>query len=208
MTRASFDDALAAAEDLHRSHPEVSQFTAWDDAVQFQRLEPHWIPSAKALPLDGALCDGSELDGYSAFCAPAANARWRTTYKDADIGEEFNQKFGCYQLIGAEGHFFSENLNTYLVYAEKGLFYPWHHHPAEELYVIIAGEAVFEVAGRPPRRLGPGDTAFHASNQPHAMTTEDKPVLAYVLWRGDLKTPPILTPEKQQPCPKADVKLT
>ena len=82
---------------------------------------------------------------------------------------------------------------------EKGLFYPWHHHPAEELYVIIAGEAVFEAAGRPPRRLGPGYTAFHASNQPHAMTTEDKPVLAYVLWRGDLKTPPILTPENQQP---------
>ena len=64
---------------------------------------------------------------------------------------------------------------------------------------MLAGEAVFEAAGRPPRRLGPGDTAFHASNQPHAMTTEDKPVLAYVLWRGDLKTPPILTPENQQP---------
>jgi hypothetical protein len=47
--------------------------------------------------------------------------------------------------------------------------------------------------------LGPGDTAFHASNQPHAMTTKDKPVLAYVLWRGDLKTPPVLTPAEQKP---------
>ena len=68
MTRASFDDALAAAEDLHRSHPEVSQFTAWDDAVQFQRLEPHWIPSAKALPLDGALCDGSATNPNRTIC--------------------------------------------------------------------------------------------------------------------------------------------
>ena len=199
MTRSSFDDALAAAECLHKSHPKVAQFTVWDDAVQFQSLEPHWIPSAKALPSDVGLRDGRELEGYSAFCAPAANARWRSTYKDADIGKEFNQKFGCYQLIGAQGHFFSEVLNTYLVYAEKGLFYPWHHHPAEELYVIIAGEAVFEAAGRPARRLGPGDTAFHASNQPHAMTTKDKPVLAYVLWRGDLKTPPVLTPAEHKP---------
>ena len=64
--------------------------------------------------------------------------------------------------------------------------------------MIIAGEAVFEAANQSPRRLRPGDTAFHASNQPHAMTTEDKPVLAYVLWRGDLKTRPVLTPKDPQ----------
>ena len=65
--------------------------------------------------------------------------------------------------------------------------------------MIIAGEAIFEAAGQPARRLSPGDTTFHASNQPHAMTTDDKPVLAYVLWRGDLKTRPVLTPKEQQP---------
>ena len=50
-----------------------------------------------------------------------------------------------------------------MLYAERGLFYPWHHHPAEELYVIIAGHAKFEAAGKKTRQLGPGDTIFHAS---------------------------------------------
>ena len=198
MIRSSFDDALAAAKNLHRSHPEVAQFTAWDDAVKYQTLAPHPIPAAKALPADEGLRDGRELDCYAAFCASAPYAGWLATYKDEDIGDGFNQKFGSYQLIGAHGHFYSDKLNSYVLYAKKGLFYPWHHHPAEELYLIIAGEAIFEPAGRHPRRLSPGDTVFHGSNQPHAMTTEDKPVLAYVLWRGDLKTRPVLTPKDPQ----------
>lgn len=199
MTRAKFDDAFAAAGDLHQAHPVVAEFTNWDETARFQYCAPRMIPVAKTLTADQGLRDGTELDSCSAFCALAPYARWLETYKDADIGHAFDQKFGSYQLIGAQGHFFSQNLNSYVLYAEKDLFYPWHHHPAEELYVIIAGHAKFEAAGKKARQLGPGDTAFHASNQPHAMTTEDRPVMAYVLWRGDLKTRPVLTPKAQWP---------
>ena len=199
MTRARFDEAFAAAGDLHQANPVVAEFTSWDKTARFQHLAPRMIPVAATLPADKGLRDGAELDSYAAFCALAPSAHWLKTYKDADIGHTFNQKFGSYQLIGAQGHFFSLKLNSYVLYAERGLFYPWHHHPAEELYVIIAGHAKFEAAGKKTRQLGPGDTIFHASNQPHAMTTEDRPVMAYVLWRGNLKTRPVLTPKAQLP---------
>ena len=51
MTRASFDDALAAAEDLHRSHPEVSQFTAWDD-VSNMPLNPDMVKAAREVEME------------------------------------------------------------------------------------------------------------------------------------------------------------
>ena len=197
MTIYSFHKAIAAAKHLHQFYKELAQFIEWDDTMKFQSLEPYCIPSFKALPLHDELRDSRKLEVYSAFCAPAAEACWRATYKDAHIRIEFNQKFGGYQLIGLQCHFFIK-LNIYLIYGQNNSFYTWNHLLVKALYVIIAGEAVLAAAGRPLRRLSSADAAFHASNQPHGMTTEDKPVLACVLWSGDLKTPPILKPKNQQ----------
>ena len=81
-------------------------------------------------------------------------------------------------------------MRSFVVYAPTGLYYPWHHHPAEELYLVLAGEAEFSIHGQTPKTLRPGDTTYHASMKPHAMTTHDHPVMAYVLWRSNLMDPP------------------
>ena len=121
------------------------------------------------------------------------DARWRETYKNTNIGQDFLSKFGCYELFGWEGHFECRSTRGFLVYSPGGLYYPWHHHPAEEIYLIIAGEAEFATEGNPPKLLKPGDTVFHAENQPHNMTTREKGVLAWVQWRGDMSVAPVLT---------------
>ena len=41
--------------------------------------------------------------------------------------------------------------------------------------------------------LKPGDTVFHAENQPHNMQTREKGVLAWVQWRGEMSVAPVLT---------------
>ena len=43
------------------------------------------------------------------------------------------------------------------------------------------------------------DTTYHDSNQPHALTTHTSPVIAYVLWRGDLMTKPVFTDPETLP---------
>ena len=77
------------------------------------------------------------------------------------------------------------------------LWYPWHQHPAEEMYSVISGEAEFMRHGRENRVLREGQSCEHHSNQPHAMQTSGKPVLAWVVWRNHFDVAPVLTPQDQ-----------
>ena len=86
---------------------------------------------------------------------------WRQTYSEAEVGRAY---------VGFWG---------------QGLFYPWHHHLAEEIYAVVSGEAYFEAAGDPGVTIGPGECKVHASLQEHALRTPDSPVLSLVLWRGE-----------------------
>lgn len=61
------------------------------------------------------------------------------------------------------------------------------------MYLTLAGEAEFMREGASNKKLRPGDTSQHASNQPHAMETHAHPVMAYVVWRNGFETPPVLT---------------
>ena len=193
MTRALFDTAFKAARALHIEHSAVSEFTAWDDTAKWAKAAPHPTPCAQRLTTEAALAQGASLSARAPFTALAPHARWRETYTDAEMFNGFNARFGSFQLIGREGHFFSETTSSFVLYSDKDLWYPWHDHPAEELYLIVAGEAEFFAKGRPPQSLRPGDACYHASGQPHAMQTHTQPVLAYVLWRGDIRGKPRLT---------------
>jgi quercetin dioxygenase-like cupin family protein len=102
-------------------------------------------------------------------------------------------EFGCFSLIGHNGFFNSDQMNAWMVYMPAGLYYPWHQHPAEEMYLCLAGEAVFKKDGAPDKHMGEGGVTLHASNQPHAMETLDHPVLCYVVWRNEFTTKPVLT---------------
>ena len=194
MTRAAFDRARDAACRLHHLSRDLSDFADWPDEVPFATRPENPIAAAAALPADRMLATfGDYTEIRDAFAAVARRAMWRNTYRDADIGDGFNANFGCYELIGRNGHFSCDWYGGFVVYAKPGLWYPWHAHPAEELYVVIAGAAEFLAAGRAPVRLGPGGSSFHASAQPHAMRTSDLPVLCYVAWRGDMSAAPRLS---------------
>lgn len=188
---------LEIARAAHESQPDLQGFCPFPDDLKRQDIQQCQIPATclmetdTDLSSDGAYC--GFRDGFIA-CSPLAG--WRQTYKDTNIGEDFLNRFGCYELIGHEGVFHSSQMRSFVVYAPAGLHYPWHHHPAEELYLVLAGEAEFLLHGSDSKTLRPGDTAYHASNRPHAMTTRDHPVMAYVMWRGNLTDPPVLTPSE------------
>lgn len=194
MIPAVYEGALAAARALHTLHPELDAFAGWPERVHYTDRPANPIAAATDLPADGNLAVPPEHQPIrDALTAIAPVAKWRKTYRDADIGEDFNTRFGCYELIGRGGHFVSETYGGFIVYARPGLWYPWHNHPAEELYLVVAGEAEFLAEGREAVRLGPGGTSHHGPMQPHALRTHDNPVLCYVAWRGDLSVTPKLT---------------
>lgn len=196
MSRAAFDALLDAARTAHSAHPELAAFCAFPDDLAATPVESHRIVAAALMESDEALRAAALHPLARAFLAASPVAKWRETYKDTAIGEDFMRRFGCYCLIGAGGAFRSAQMNAYVVYMPPALYYPWHHHPGEEMYYVLAGEAEFHREGEPAEVLGAGQSSQHASNQPHAMRTIGEPVLAYVIWRSHLKTPPVLTDRK------------
>ena len=138
-------------------------------------------------------------EALDALKAVADRAYWRLTYEGTDIGQDFLDRFGCFCVVGRNAPFTSKTMHGFLVFMPPGLWYPWHQHPAEELYFVLAGTGTFHRAGHAPKVLAPGDAMFHQKNQPHALETKGAPILAYVLWRADFDTAPVLTPGAEIP---------
>ncbi len=68
--------------------------------------------------------------------------------------------------------------------------YPAHTHPAEELYVILSGEADWYRESDGWTRRRPGDHVLNTSMIRHGMRTGGEPLIALYCWRGDLATLP------------------
>ncbi len=191
--RAVWDRLLQAAKETHEGNATLSAFCPFPDDVQPQDVVPYHIPGAQLMAVETGLHTDRYTELRDAFVTAGPLALWRETYKGTDIGQDFMDRFACYCLIGVGGAFTSQQMCAWVVYMPPELHYPWHHHPGEEMYLTLAGEAVFMVEGAEGVVLGPGDTSQHESNQPHAMTTHAHPVMAYVVWRNGFETPPVLT---------------
>ncbi len=194
MTGAIWQAVLSAARDVHRSHPAVSAFCGFPHDIAPQPVTPFHIPAADLFGSEPDLATSQYAGFRDALVTASPYARWRETYKETDIGDDFLARFGCYCLIGDGGPFASQQMRAWMVYMPPRLHYRWHHHASEEMYLVIAGEAEFLSKGAAPETLGPGDTSTHARNQPHAMETYENPVLAYVVWRNGFDGLPTLTP--------------
>ena len=188
-----FDTLLHALRDTHAAHDGLQAFCAFPTDLTPQPVAPHAIPAAR-LMADQSWPPGPHDGLRDAFLAAGPQARWRETYKGANIGQDFLDRFGCYTLIGAGGAFHSAQVWAWMVYMPPHLHYTWHHHPGEEIYMVLAGSARFFRQGAPSEVLGPGGTSQHGAHQPHAMETGEDPVMALVLWRNGFDTGPVLTP--------------
>ncbi|WP_170772745.1 dimethylsulfonioproprionate lyase family protein [Ruegeria lacuscaerulensis] len=179
----TLDDVLMAARQLHQTHPDLAAFGDWPDDLSALDLPPNAIP---AVPLVQSIQpDAGPTQALTeSICVTAHLANWKQTYTKDEVGADFLNRFGYYELFGPTGHFHSTKLRGYVAFWGEGLAYNWHSHQAEELYLIAAGRARFHVAGN-DAELTPNQTRLHTSWQSHAMTTTDSPILTYVLWRGE-----------------------
>lgn len=179
----AFARAYHAATLLIAANPELMGFAGWPLAAPAPRpARP--VPAATLLrqwaegTIDATVTLRNSIQDIADF------ADWRLSYTEDEVGADFLNRYGWFELVGPEGHYHSDMVRAYIAWWGENLYYPWHLHEAEELYYILAGHALFEAEGQPAQVLRAGDTRIHPSNQPHAMTTTDSPVLALILWRG------------------------
>ncbi len=189
---ASFETILADLRAAHLATPALRTFCPFPTDLIETSMMPYHIGAADLMASDSALNAASPL--ARAIIAAGPDAHWRETYKGTDIGGDFLSRFGCYAIIGPNAPWTSETFAAFMVYMPAGLWYPYHQHPAEELYYILAGSAEFLAAGKAPQIAKAGDGVFHATSQPHATRTLEEPLLALVLWRNHFGTRPVLCP--------------
>ncbi|WP_419904858.1 dimethylsulfonioproprionate lyase family protein [Kiloniella sp.] len=114
-----------------------------------------------------------------------------SVFEDANAAQETENY--CCNLVGKIGSaqtnpflFSSNNILCGLFYLGPNQLYPEHKHPAVELYVVLSGKADWKRGRKDWQSRDPGEYFFHASNQPHAMRTNDEPLLALWAWSGDI----------------------
>jgi quercetin dioxygenase-like cupin family protein len=190
-----WENLLEIAKSVHLGSRRLQDFCPFPKDIKKQILQPFHIPASDLMQNENGLCTDDNKELRDAFIAASPYAHWRQTYKGTTVGNRFLDEFGCYGLIGPESPFQSEKIRAWVVYMPRNFYYPWHQHPAEEMYFCIAGEAVFRRENFPDTCLKSGGTMEHSTNQPHSMETLNHPVMAYVVWRNEFGTKPILTYE-------------
>ena len=174
--------------------PAARDFCDWPERLIWRDHPAHLLPAADLMTTDPGKTSAASTPLLAALQALAAHLEWRHTYSEAEVGRHFLDRYGWFELAGPEGHFVTQDIRITVGYWGPGLHYARHQHTPEELYTVIAGSAIFHSDGEADATLGPGGVRYHASNQPHAMTTTDQPLLALVFWRGvGLADPPRMT---------------
>lgn len=89
-------------------------------------------------------------------------------------------------IIGPEGAFPCDDLRFGAFMISAHTVYPLHAHAAEELYIVIGGAGRWWIADAPYSPRKPGDVVHIPSWTPHAIRTDDEPVLTLWVWMGDV----------------------
>jgi hypothetical protein len=182
-------EALARrVRNLLESLPIAGEFLkGWPDLEASRPTVPRLLPvvahlnglvarSTPALsPLVQALADAADV------------LEWRQTYAAADFGPAFLERYGWTELIGQRGPIPSTHIACGFLMLGPDTDYPSHAHEAEELYLPLAGAALWMRAAEGFVSRPAGLPIYHPSWMPHAMRTGAEPLLALYVWRaGDL----------------------
>lgn len=117
----------------------------------------------------------------------AAQLRWSQTYRVPEVSQGFLQNYGWSEVLGPTGPAPCEHLAAGFLMLGPHTDYPPHRHEAEELYVPLAGCALWQQGVRPWAERRPGELVHHHANEVHAMRTSEQPLLALYVWHGNLK---------------------
>ena len=92
------------------------------------------------------------------------------------------------ELLGPNGLVKSGRVRLGIYGMMPGSEYGMRTHPAEEIYIMLAGQADWALENRPYTDHGPGDRSHHPSMMPHANRTHISAFMSTYVWIGDIST--------------------
>ena len=177
---------LAAAGKKFQTHPSDIAQAIYQTLVS--DLIPRQRPVVEAAPLEVSLSNFLK-DGKSDLISLLLQCSDLLTWREAGFGklpEEFSKRIFASEIIGPKGIIDNPSIRVGLLLQLDYVAYPKHWHSAEELYLVLLGEAHWSVDDGSPEVRSPESFVHHKSNQPHSMTTIEEPLLAMWGWTGDI----------------------
>ena len=92
------------------------------------------------------------------------------------------------ELVGPDGLVKSKALRLGLYGMLPNSEYGVRTHPAEEIYIMLAGECYWKRGDAPYCCERSNGRSYHPSLMPHASKTEDRAFMSVYAWVGDLST--------------------
>ena len=92
------------------------------------------------------------------------------------------------ELIGPTGLVKSKTIRIGLYGMPANTEYGIRTHPADEIYVMLAGKAYWKVNKKPYILHQTGDRSYHPSMVKHANRTGEEAFMSIYVWHGDIST--------------------
>ncbi|OED36733.1 hypothetical protein AB833_26270 [Chromatiales bacterium (ex Bugula neritina AB1)] len=92
------------------------------------------------------------------------------------------------ELVGPDGLVESDQVRLGLYGMLPESEYGIRTHAAEEIYIMLAGSALWKVAELPYIAHGTGERSFHPSMIEHGTRTAEKAFMSVYVWHGDIST--------------------
>lgn len=183
---------LTAVQDytLEHPHPEVERFKASmrDWGNDWRAVEPVYHAAADWLDQAARQADSHEL--VARFALHKHRLRWEQSYRREDglVPEAMLDGYAFAEILGKRGPFVSQRIRCGIGVWGPAIEYPRHHHQAEEIYILLAGSAEFDIGEAGPVRRGSGDVVYVAPNEVHGFETIEDLLVVFYLWQaGDLR---------------------
>ena len=177
---------LAAAGKKFQTHPSDIAQAIYQALVSDLILRQS--PVVEAAPVDVSLSSFLQ-DGQSDLISLLLQCSDLLSWREAGFGklpEEFSKRIFASEIIGPKGIIDNPSIRVGLLLQLDHVPYPKHWHSAEELYLVLLGEAHWSVDDGSSEVRSQENFVHHKSNQPHSMTTIKEPLLAMWGWTGDI----------------------
>jgi len=159
-------------------------FDDFDWRLNERNVAPTTVPVVRHLPSVLKHVGKAEARLVRRFVDLAPHLQWLRSYTADDFGQYFYDNYAHVEIIGTRGHFASDVIAAGLVLYGPHIDYPNHWHVAEEIYIPFSGGGLWNSDNAGYVERAAGEYVFHESNMPHAIKTNDVPMLALWIWRG------------------------
>ncbi|HTV51704.1 MAG TPA: dimethylsulfonioproprionate lyase family protein [Steroidobacteraceae bacterium] len=185
MSWSELIDAARAVVQQAAAPADGSFLQGWP-TPQAPRIEPAVLPVVSWLaPAVRAAPPGALRQLAESLLRQQGELSWRQTYRASQASAAFLDRYGWCQIFGPGGPLSAAHLACGVLLLGPETQYPAHRHRAAELYVPLSGSAWWQRAEAPFALRRPGEAIHHRPLEWHAMRTEDEPLLALYLWRGE-----------------------